>query len=194
MSHRAAMPAMGQLTQDQEMIAQFMMTQPHSGGIHSANYRKMAHEENVRRLTERSDQVTALRSDLGKSVSIIAADLRTEINSGCQVANTGIKAVSDNLKLLAESHEGVKNDIAFARHELNRVGEQITSLNHLVTNRNKEILIRIEDLERQMSVLLKAPPPQKVHWIELLVTVGTVLLAMGVLYLQNKPTLPMIGY
>jgi SMC interacting uncharacterized protein involved in chromosome segregation len=182
------------LTQEQEVIAQWIMSQPHTGGIHAANYRKAAHDENMKRVAERSTQVTNLRDDLGKSMSLIATDLRIEINKTYIASQTDTKGISENVKTLAKSHEDVKNDVTYARHELTHIGEQYTTLNHLVTNRNKEFLVRIETLEREVTRLLTPPPKKTVHWIELLVTVGTVLLAMGVLYLQNKPTLPMIGY
>lgn len=186
--------SMGGITADQEAIAQFISTHAHTGSIHAANYRKVAQEENVKRQMEKTDQMSAIRTEVGTSIAQIATCLRTEINKGYNASKTEIQTMGDNMKTLAEAHGSLKDDVAFVRHELNRIGEQMTALNHLVTNRNKEVLVRIENLEREVTRLLTPPPKKTVHWVELLVTTGVLLLAVTVYYVQMKPTLPMIGY
>lgn len=180
------------LDQEQEMISAFMSTQPHSGGIHMHNYRKVAGESNAKKHIE-------LQTILGQQSGIVKAELQVLMNqiqaslkSEISVAKV---ASDDKMKLLTDSQTDLKNDVVFVRHELKNIGEQITSLDHFVTKKNKFLLSRIEELEKDVIVLKTPPPKSEFRWGEFFLIIVFVAVAFAGFFLQRFESGPlMIGY
>lgn len=180
------------LDQEQEMVAQFMSTQPHSGGIHMQNYRKAAGETNAKKHTE-------LQTVLLQNSTSVKAEIQAIINQ--QVATlksemTTNKLASDGkLKLLTDSQEDMKNDVAFVRHQLSTVGEQITLLDRFVSVKNKHLLDRIEKLEKDVLVLKTPPPKSEFQWFEFILCLFLIVVPLiGFFLKKSESGMLTIGY
>jgi chromosome segregation ATPase len=191
------------LDQEQETIAQFMSTQPHSGNIHMQNYRKAAAEINVKKQNELqalvSQNVENLRTQLllviGQKQEYLKSELTQNITSLKLEISTMKTAYDEKMKLLKDSQEDLKNDVAFVRHELKSVGEKLTTINHMITNRNKELLARIEALEKDVLLLKTPPKKSEFQWFEFILCVLLVVVPLVGFFLKRSETgLMMIGY
>lgn len=180
------------LTQEQEQIAQFMSTQPHSGGIHMQNYRKHAGETNAKKHIE-------LQTILGQQSGIVKAELQVLINQIQASLKSEISvfkvASDDKMKLLTDSQTDLKNDVAFVRHELKTIGEQITLLDHFVAKKNKFLLDRIEALEKDVLVLKTPPPKSEFQWFEFLLALLLIVVPITGFFLKRQESgMLTIGY
>lgn len=172
------------LDQEQEMIAQFMSTQPHSGNIHMHNYRKAAGEINFKKHNE-------LQTIIGQQSGIVKVELQVlmnQIQASLKSEISVTKVASDEkMKLLTDSQTDLKNDVVFVRHELKTIGEQITLLDHFVTKKNKILLDRIEALEKDVLVLKTPPPKSEFRWSELfLLCILLVVVPVAGFFLQRQ--------
>lgn len=202
MSHVGRMLQQMSLTPDQELIAQFMATQPHSGGIHMQNYRKAAQEENFKHTNQNTQAFSALRTELQAFVTQNTAALRTELQNlmkqHVDTLNTDIAKrythSVDKITVLTDSNESMKCDVEFVRHELKAVGSRLTTLHHLITNQNKCILDRIESVEKEL-IVLKTPKKSEFQWFEFVLCLLLVVVpAIGFFLKRSESNLMRIGY
>jgi hypothetical protein len=154
-------------------------------------YIAAAQTENTKRKQEKNEMMDTMRNEVASSIAQIATRLRTENNNTYIAVQTEMKGLSSAMKILADSHGSLNDDVAYTRHELTAMGEKITSLNHLITSRNKELLTRIENLENS----LKTPPPKKtIHWSEYILVISILIAMLWAIQLQTKKDMLMLGY
>jgi hypothetical protein len=188
------------LDQEQEQIAQFMATQPHSGGIHTQNYRKAASETNIKKQNELqtniAQQLAIVKAELqvhvGQTQSGLKSEFQTLLNKSVESLELKIAFTDDNRH---SSQEMLENDVKFVRHELKKVGERLTTINHMITNRNKELFARIEALEKNVLVLKTPPPKSEFQWFEFFMIIGFLVISFIGFFLKTSGSdLLMIGY
>ena len=88
--------------------------------------------------------------------------------------------------------EELSGDVKFVRHELKSIGDKFTTLNHYVTNKNKEIILVIESLQKEIQAL-KTPPPKTSYKLPILI-VFLLMIAIGFGSWVTQSTNLMIEY
>lgn len=189
----------------QEIIAQFMSTQPHSGTIHMQNYRTAATQANIKRnsdvqamITEHVENVrtqlqavvasgdTSTKIELQSRIDGAVSSLRTEIDilTGAETAvNKKLILLDEDVKKMTTDVDDAKTDVKYLRHQLRTIGEQITLVDHFVARSNKILLDRIDALEK---VVNKPPPKSEFRWFEFFMILGFLVMSFIGFFLKKK--------
>jgi cobalamin biosynthesis Mg chelatase CobN len=195
------------LYQDQEVLAQSLNAIQHSGGIHSSNYRTAAQNCNNKKNQELDTRIQTLRTELQNHVSTTWANVSNqksaEISQNTSTLRSEISKLNTDLSLkhatlvnecnMSKNRcEELSGDVKFVRHELKSVGDKFTTLNHFVTNKNKEIILVIESLQKEVQ-LLKTPPTKVSYTIPIL-GVLALLILIGIGWWATQPSYLMLEY
>jgi cobalamin biosynthesis Mg chelatase CobN len=197
------------LNQEQETIAQAIANSgnPHAAGIHSVNYRNAAQKYNIQKNQELETRIQAVRTELQNHVSTTWANVSTqksaEISQITSTLRSEISKLNTDLSLkhatlvnecnMSKNRcEELSGDVKFVRHELKSVGDKFTTLNHFVTNKNKEIILVIESLQKEVQ-LLKTPPTKVSYTIPIL-GVLALLILIGIGWWATQPNYLMLEY
>jgi len=197
------------LNQEQEMIANAIANNgnPHAAGIHSSNYRNAAQKYNIQKNQELETRIQAVRTELQNHVSTtwanvsnqksaeigqITSTLRSEISKLNTDLSLKHATLVNECNMSKNRCEELSGDVKFVRHELKSVGDKFTTLNHFVTNKNKEIILVIESLQKEVQ-LLKTPPTKVSYTIPIL-GVLALLILIGIGWWATQPSYLMLEY
>jgi hypothetical protein len=201
------------LNQEQESIAQAIANSgnPHSAGIYSSNYRTAAQKYNIQKTSELDTRIQNLRTEINTSISNTWANIvnqkNTELNQTASNLRSDISKLNTDFSLKYNTLDGkitneciairnrveeLSGDVKFARYELKSVGDKFTTLNHYVTNKNKEIILIIESLQKEIQ-LLKTPSSKKLYILPF-VAIFLLMFVIGLVRMFNNSNTLMISY
>jgi uncharacterized coiled-coil DUF342 family protein len=179
------------LNPEQESIAQAIGNMGHATALHySTNYRTAAQKNNAQKTQELDTRISGLRTELQNHVATTWANVSNqktgEINQNASILraemsklNTDVSlkhaTIINDCNMIKNRCEELSGDVKFVRHELRSIGDKFTTLNHYVTNKNKEVVVMIESLQKELHGLKNPPKKSYTEYILVLILLMIVI-------------------